>query len=63
MKIEKEVRIKNQKLERITQKNYKFETTDINILLMAKALTECLSFIGYYDETTFQQKIQSQVIH
>ncbi len=58
MKIEKEVRIKTQKLEKIRQKNYNFETTDINILLMAKALTECLSFIGNYDDTTSQQKIQ-----
>ena len=44
-------------------KNYNFEIADINIILMAKALTECLSFIGNYDETTkrrieyFQNKI------
>ena len=44
-------------------KNYNFEIADINIIMMAKALTECLSFIGNYDETTkrrieyFQNKI------
>ena len=44
-------------------KNYNFETAEINIILMAKALTECLSFLGNYDETTkkrleyFQNKI------
>ena len=32
--------------------NYNFETADINIILMAKALTECLSFLANYDDTT-----------